>query len=158
MYVKCARWRRGTVYNTETGVRRRAGRLLGVCASQISADFSPGRLGGGTVRQCCLREPQRTQRLQSLAFAPKLGLPALGRFPQFSAFDEVGETCMNIEAENSRNRPNMAFSPVTASRGRAPAIICNRQQNALAPLATRPKRNAETRARICLVLVGHPTD
>ena len=121
--------------------------MLGVCASQISADFSPGRLSGGTVRQCCLREPQRTQRSQSLAFAPKLGLPALGRFPQFSAFDEVGETCMNIEAENSRNRPNMAFSPVTASRGRAPAFTCNRLQNTHDPLTTLLKRNAETRDR-----------
>ena len=41
----------------------------------------------------------------------RLGLPALGRFPQFSAFAKVYDSLMHVEAENSRNRPNMAISP-----------------------------------------------
>ena len=40
---------------------------------------------------------------------PQLGLPALGRFPQFSAIADVCDTLTEVEAENSRNRPNMAF-------------------------------------------------
>ena len=99
-----------------------------------------------------LREPQRTQRTQSMAFAPQLGLPALGRFPQFSAFDEVGETLTEVEAENSRNRPNMAFSRSSLSRSRS-FSTCNRQQDTLGPLIIRRRQNAETRDRILVVLL-----
>ena len=45
----------------------------------------------------------------------------------------------------------LAIIPVTTFRGRAPAFICNRQQDTLVPSITLHKRNAETRARICLV-------
>ena len=77
-------------------------------------------------REVNLREPQRTQRTQGMTFAPQLGLPALGRFPQFSAFDEVDETLTEVEAENSRNRPNMAFfllPPSAVALLRLPATV-----------------------------------
>ena len=49
---------------------------------------------------------------------PQLGLPALGRFPQFSAFAYVRDPWPNSGAENSRNRPNMAiftFQPLAGA-------------------------------------------
>ena len=42
--------------------------------------------------------------------------------------------------------------PVQASRDRAPSVICNCQQDAIGPLITRHKRNAETRDRISVAL------
>ena len=48
----------------------------------------------------------------------------------------------------------LAIIPVTTFRGRAPAFIRARQQGTLVPLIIRFKRNAETRARICLASNG----
>ena len=77
-----------------------------------------------------------------------------GRFPLFSAFVKMDDTLILLQGRKQQKPTKLGHLNFPASRGRAPVVICNRQQNALVPLTTRQKRNAETRARICLVWVG----
>ena len=54
------------------------------------------------------------------------------------------------DAENSRNRSNLAILPVTISRGRALAVICNNQQDTHDPLIRGGKRDAaDARPQVC---------
>ena len=71
------------------------------------------------------------------------GLPTLDRFPQVSAMpQEWSSTGMSGDAENSRNRSNLAILPFTIFRGRALSSISDSQQGTHGPLILRQKRNA----------------
>ena len=85
-------------------------------------------------------------------WAHRLCPPTLDRFPRFSAIARKRpSTGIQVEAENSRNRSNLAILPVTDFRSRAPAIICTPRQGTLGLLISRRMRDAETRDRRCVI-------
>ena len=85
--------------NTETASRR-AGRLLGVCASQVSAALRPGRLWEGTVRQWS----------RSLAFH------RFGDLRSFALEENADYTSMIYWARNGANRQKLAIESSALAR------------------------------------------
>ena len=83
---------------------------------------------------------------------PPIGLPTFLRFARFRAIcillPTIGLQVCRETAQSAKGWPFLLF------RGRAPATICNNQPDTHAPSTPRRKRNAETRDRGCVVLMG----
>ena len=82
------------------------------------------------------------------------GLPAVLRFARFRVIG-IPLVLVGLEVKRETAQTAKAWPSFRSSLSRARSCkTCNRQHKALVPLTTRQKRNTETRARVCLVLVG----
>ena len=121
----------------------------GSFASRFLSNFSPAFHLGNTVRQWW--RDGRTD----------YGLPTLDRFPQFSAYrSELAYYWRSGDAENSRNRSNLAILPLTDFRGRAPALSAtiDKTHLVLRPLAaSETPRRATVDAGFGMSRIAQPT-